>query len=194
VERWIAEARNGSRDALEQLLAMCRPYLLLAANEDLDPTLRARLGPSDVVQETLLEALRDFPAIHGDSEDELLAWLRKVLRHNLANERRRHIETELRSTHREMPLAEVPVQELQESLADSTDTPSTLAQTRERDETLDRALRQLPEPYRQALLWHTTEGWTFAEIGAQLGMSSDAARKLWGRAAEELARLLGEKP
>ncbi len=65
IEWWIAEARGGSREALNRLLEVFRPYLLLAANQDLDPVLQGRVAPSDVVQETLLEAARDFPIFRG---------------------------------------------------------------------------------------------------------------------------------
>jgi DNA-directed RNA polymerase specialized sigma24 family protein len=37
---------------------------------------------------------------------------------------------------------------------------------------------------------HTTEGLTFVQIAERMGRTADAVRKLWGRAAEELARLL----
>ncbi len=193
VARWIAAAHNGDREALNRLLALCRPYLLLVANQDIDPALRARVAPSDVVQDSLLEAARGFPAFHGQTEDELLAWLRRVLRNNLANERRRHVDASRRSTDREVPLAEVPAAEGGDLLREEEETPSARARARERDEALERALKELPDHYRQALLLHTQEGLTFAQVGERLGKSEEAARKLWSRASEELARLLEGK-
>jgi RNA polymerase sigma-70 factor, ECF subfamily len=193
VARWIAAAHNGDREALNRLLALCRPYLLLAANQDIDPVLRARVAPSDVVQDSLLEAARGFPAFQGRSEDELLAWLRRVLRNNLANERRRHRGAAMRSTEREVSLAEVSAAEGEDRLREEEETPSATARARERDEALERALKQLPEHYRQALLLHTQEGLTFAQVGERLGVSEEAARKLWSRASEKLAQLLEGK-
>src|SRR5262245_56759774 len=90
VERQIHDAQGGSPVALGWLLDGCRQYLLLVAHEQLDPDLRDKLGPSDVVQETFLEAQRDFRRFQGQTEQELLAWLRRILLNNLADARRRY--------------------------------------------------------------------------------------------------------
>src|SRR5262245_20956863 len=81
----VQDAREGSSEALGQLLEGCRQYLLLVANQQLDPGLRDKLGPSDLVQETFLDAQQDFRHFHGHTEPELLAWLRRILLNNLAD-------------------------------------------------------------------------------------------------------------
>src|SRR4051794_37421346 len=85
VADWLPGARAGAPEALGQLLEAWRGYLLVVAQRELDPDLRAKGGASDLVQETFLEAQRDFPRFHGDSEAELLAWLRRLLLNNVAN-------------------------------------------------------------------------------------------------------------
>jgi RNA polymerase sigma factor (sigma-70 family) len=70
-------------------------------------------------------------------------------------------------------------------------SPREHAQAQERSEALQRALRKLPEHYRQVLLLHTCEELTFAQIGERLHCSAEAARKLWGRAAKEFALVFG---
>ncbi|HEY7426615.1 MAG TPA: sigma-70 family RNA polymerase sigma factor [Gemmataceae bacterium] len=192
MEQWIAEARRGSRAALGQLLAACLPYLLVAARQDLSAELRARVDAADVVQETLIEACRDFARFRGRTEKDLLAWLGQVLRNNLANEHRRHIETAMRNIHCEVPLTEAALNCLRDLARSEGDSPSAQAQARERSEALEQALRRLPEHYRQVLLLHTWEELTFAQVGERLRCSAEAARKLWGRAAEELATVLGD--
>jgi RNA polymerase sigma-70 factor (ECF subfamily) len=189
VEKWITEARAGSREALGQLLEVCRRYLLLVANEEQDPSLQAKVSPSDLVQETLLEAGRDFPRFQGASEPELLAWLRCILRNNLANAQR-HFEAQKRQVSREVPLAEAPLDQLRDRTLDQGDSPSAQALARERDEQLERALQQLPDQYRQVLQWHSRDKLTFVQIAEKMGRTADAVRKLWGRAIEELAGLL----
>ena len=74
-------------------LESCRDYLHLIATRGLDADLAAKGGASDLVQETLLGAYRDFGAFHGRSREELLAWLRKILQNNLAVHRRRYRDT-----------------------------------------------------------------------------------------------------
>src|SRR5262245_50318676 len=104
VAGWLPAARAGSQEALGLALEACRNYLLLIAERELDPDLRAKGGASDLVQETFLEAFRDFSRFHGTSEVELLAWLRQLLLHNLANFARRYRDTAKRQVGREVPL------------------------------------------------------------------------------------------
>jgi RNA polymerase sigma-70 factor (ECF subfamily) len=186
VEKWIGEARQGDREALGRLLDICRHYLLLVANQELAPPLWAKIAPSDVVQESLMEAGHTFPRFHGSTEDQLLAWLRGILRNNVANIQR-HFETEKRQVSREIPLAETPLAEMP---LDQAESPSRQALAREQDDQLERAMQKLPEHYRQVLRMHTTEDLTFVQVAEKLGSTADAVRKLWGRAVDELAKLL----
>src|SRR5580700_9060811 len=82
-DRLLVAARRGSREALGNALEACRRYLLAIASRELDPDLRAKGGASDLVQETFLEAQRDFARFQGSSPEELRAWLRQVLLHNV---------------------------------------------------------------------------------------------------------------
>lgn len=186
VEQWIGEAHEGNREALGRLLDICRHYLLLLANQELTPALWAKVAPSDIVQDTLLIAGRDFPRFQGASEEELLNWLRGILHNNVANVQR-HFETEKRQVSREVPLAGLPPAKIPPG---DEDTPSGVARAREQDEQLELAMHQLPEHYRQVLFLRTTENLTFAQIAEKLGSTADAVRKLWGRAVDELAKLM----
>lgn len=192
IEQWIVEARGGDRGALGRLLGACFSYLLVAANRELSAALRGRLDPSDVVQDTLMEAWQDFSQFRGKSEADLLAWLRQILGHNLANERRRHIHSAMRSIRREVALSEIVSSGFRIVAGHGAESPAARVEDRERHETLESSLRRLPEHYRQALSLHTQEELTFAQVGQRLHCSAEAARKLWRRAAEELARCLGD--
>jgi len=190
VEQWIAEARGGSRAALEQLLGPCFPYLLAVAKRELCATLRTRLDPVDVVQDTLLKAWQNFPQFRGVTELDFFAWLRQILRNNLANERREHIQSAVRSIQREVRFIEAAA--MPQSEDDGRESVSTASGTQvlARQEALEIAMRRLPGHYREALHLHTQEGMTFAQVGERLHCSAEAARKLWKRAAEKLVRLL----
>src|SRR5437870_7846755 len=85
----IERCRQGDPAAREQLFEAYRPYLQLLAQGQLGRHLRAKCDASDLVQQTLLEAHRDFGGFQGAHEAELLAWLRRILAHNLFNEARR---------------------------------------------------------------------------------------------------------
>jgi RNA polymerase sigma-70 factor (ECF subfamily) len=193
--RWLPAARTGSREALGQVLEACRDYLLLVANKELDPRLRAKGGASDLVQQTFLEAQQDFARFHGESEAELLAWLRRLLLNNLADFRRNYRDTGKRQAGREVPLeADSAAGTPGGGLAADLPSPSGQAMAREQDEALDRALARLPEDYRQVLLWRYRQERSFEEIGHLLGRTANAARKLWLRAVERLRRELDAPP
>src|ERR1700722_13830773 len=86
--QWLPAARAGSGEALGQVLESCRGYLLLIAQQELDSGLQAKGGASDLVQQTFLEAQRDFSGFQGTTHAALLAWMRQLLLNNLANFRR----------------------------------------------------------------------------------------------------------
>src|SRR5580704_16163800 len=62
-----------------------RSYLLLLARMQIGSKLRAKLDPSDVVQQTLLDAHRQLEQFHGSTPPEMAGWLRRMLACNLAD-------------------------------------------------------------------------------------------------------------
>ena len=100
----LPTTQPGSSEDWGELLERFRAYLLLVANEELDTDLQAKLGASDLVQETLLEAHQGRGEFRGKTYGELLAWLRQILLNNLANYRRHYQQTGRRCTARELSL------------------------------------------------------------------------------------------
>jgi RNA polymerase sigma-70 factor (ECF subfamily) len=135
------------------------------------------LGESDLAQDALLRAARGFGGFRGDSQAELLGWLRRILLNRLADVagQQRHLPA--------LPLADLDPE------ADQSTASARLSRD-ERSEALAWALAQLPEAQRQVVLLCHHENLTWAEVGGRLGRSADAARVLYGRAVKELARLL----
>ncbi len=180
---WLTAARAGSQEALGQALESCRRYLLDIARQEIDPGLQAKGGASDVVQETFLEAQRDFERFHGGSAGELRAWLRQLLIHHLYKHGRRYRTTQKRAAGREVSLeAAEPVQ----GISDGGASPSVQAMNHEEAEVLARALNRLPEDYRRVIVWRYQEQRGFDEIAKRLDRSETAVRKLWARALERL--------
>jgi RNA polymerase sigma-70 factor (ECF subfamily) len=193
--RWLPAARAGSAAALGEALEACRGYLLLIARSELGPDLRAKVGASDLVQETFLEAQRDFAKFHGDAEDEWLAWLRRLLLNNMANLQRDYRKTAKREVAREVQLPDADSSRPGDLAPPApAATPSKQAIARERATAVLHALDRLTPDYRQVVLLRYQQEKSFEDIGTIMGRSANAVRKLWLRALERLKRDLIELP
>ncbi len=191
LSEWIAAARAGSDEALGESLEACRAYLLLVAGRELDHDLVAKGGASDLVQETFLEAQRDFRQFNGVTEAEFLGWLRKILLHNLANFRRTYRQTDKRKIAKEVAIdSDRSSRDLRAVLQAGISSPSSHAIHNEERAAIESALRSLPETYKQVIVFRNREGYSFEKIGELMGRSANAARKLWSRAIERLQRQL----
>jgi len=187
LELWIEAARRGDKQALGQALSFCRDYLLLVANDGLNPELRAKGNASDLVQETFLRAQRGIEGFRGRTASEWRHWLRSILVRNLAHESRRFGATAKRQVQREVTIPEG----MRLDCTRTSETPSSHLARREREAALIEALERLPAHYRDVVIWHHREQLSFEEIGRRLGNSTEAARKLWTRALGSLRKELG---
>ena len=178
----IAAARAGSKSSLGGLLESCRNYLLLVANRELGPGIHAKIGASDLVQETFLQAQQIFDRFGGTNQQELLAWLTQILRYKMAQATDRFLGTEMRDVGRELPIEEgLPGQRHPVDVS--------LKRAIERFDNLERlrlALERLPADYRTAIELRSLQQESFAELGEALGRSGEAARQIWRRAVERL--------
>ena len=190
----LSAARAGSREALGEVLEACRCYLLLVANQELDAAVQAKGDASELVQETFLEAQRDFDRFHGQTDVELRAWLRQVLLHNLANFSRRYRETDKRQVAREQAIPGDSESAPAGGIAADTPSPSGRAMAREETAALERALERLPEDYRRIILLRNQEDRSFEEIARLMERTENAARKLWFRAIERLRQEMETSP
>jgi RNA polymerase sigma-70 factor (ECF subfamily) len=194
LEEWIVAARTGSREALGKVLEVCRPYLLVIANEELESNLKAKVGPSDLVQECCAKAQTVFPRFNGRKRSELLGWLRQILLNELAGYRERYRQTRKRDIAREIPLADAAPAALANAAIDPAPTPQARALEEEERAAVERALERLPERHRRAIRLRHMERRSFAEVGRELGCSADAARKVWLRAMVQLRALWESHP
>ncbi len=191
VSELICRCRNGETGAREQLFARYHHYLYVLAQAQLGKRLRAKCAPSDLVQQTLLEAHRDFAGFQGQHEGELLAWLRRILAHNLFNEARRYGARQ-RAADREVSLDQVRAGIdhssllLQRCLAAGGPSPSEVAQGHESSARLAEALSCLPEDYQQVLLLRVFEELPAEEVAQRMGRSAGAVRMLQMRALTAL--------
>jgi len=126
--RLIRLAREGSRQALGELLEAYRPFLLAIATAEFDSELKAKVGPSDLVQETFIDAQRDFAQFKSDTPTRLRIWLHALLMNNLADLRKRYLRAKKRQVRRERPLTASGSKELVKALlAPDGQSPSRVA-------------------------------------------------------------------
>ena len=187
----IALARNGSTPALEELIGTYRSYLLLVANEELDPQLRGKMAASDVVQEACAEIARQFFGFRGASEEEWRSWIRQMLVHDLLDARRQFLATAKRDLAKEVPFGGGPDRsgaDPKMELAASDPSPHSHLIAEEEAALLQTALARLPKDYQEVIRLRNWQLLSFEEAGERLGRSAEAARKLWARAIQQLQR------
>ena len=185
-------ARHGDAEALGRLLERYRGDLGRLAQRQLHGRLAARLSASDVVQQTFLEAHRDFAQFRGSAEPELLGWLQRILEHNLARVIRDHAGLHKRDVRREQSLEQTEGEgvNLAQELAAGHSTPSQRAMRAEEAERLEKALAALPEDQRAAVRLRHLEGRPLADIARQLGRTPAAAAGLIKRGMQSLRKRL----
>lgn len=180
--------------AAEPPLDGYRDYLLLLARSRLSPRLRGRLDPSDVVQQTLLEAHRDAAQFRGRTPAERAAWLRQMLARNLANAVRDHTR-DRRDVGRERSLQaslDESSAKLEAFLAADQSSPSERADRGEQLVRLAAALAALPDGQREAVELRHLHGWPLADIAAHLGRTPAAVAGLLHRGLAQLRSVLEE--
>jgi RNA polymerase sigma-70 factor (ECF subfamily) len=198
-ERLIAQARQGMPQALGQLLEAYRNYLQMLATSRLGNLLQARVSPSDIVQETFLQANLSFDQFRGASEQEFLAWLRRVLASQLEHLYERHVLAEKRDVRREVSIDEIRIglerstARLETVLADRLPSPDSQVQRRELAVLLADELAELPSQYSRVLLLRSMAGLSFKDVAQQMERSEGAVRMLWLRAVQSLRERLTER-
>lgn len=188
--RLLEEARGGSNSRLGDLLETCRTYLQLVAAEELPNDIRQKIGASDLVQETLHDALLGFDRFRGNSPAELLGWLRRILLNNARDATRSYRVIAKRQVRREISLDQGSHNPAGAGLVCKQPSPSGQAIQLERRVSLFKAIERLDERARQVVRWRNLEQLSFVEISRRLEITEDSARKIWSRAVQNLTREL----
>lgn len=184
----LLRARAGDHKALGKLLNAYHDYLRACALRELRPEWRVRLAASDLVQETLLDAQRNFVNFQGTEFKDLQRWLFRIQQNNLLDFVRQQM------AQKRLPEQELPPEIFSicvSNLASESSGPRTRAEHTERDFAIEVALAQLDASSRDIIIWRHRDDLSFSEIALRLGTTERAAQKRWARAIERLREDLG---
>jgi RNA polymerase sigma-70 factor (ECF subfamily) len=188
---FLDRARGGEPAALAALFDRHRERVRQAVALRLDRRLAARVGISDVVQDTYLEATRRFPGYLRQPALPFGLWLLWLARERVLALHRRHLYADKRAVGREaLPLPTDSSAQLVRGLLGREPSPSQAVLAAEVAEKLRQALDRLEEEERDLILWRHFEQLKNQEIARLLGITEAAAAKRYVRAAERLRGLL----
>lgn len=202
----VARARAGDDGALGDLCVLYRNYLRMVVRTGMGHKLRERVELSDVVQEALVEVIRQFPQFTGQNEAALVGWLRRLVGQKLADLGRYHSRAKRDPGNPSVALdagwaaGEGLDSEaghggkLLDMLALSQTSPSEVASRRELTVLLADSLAALPEIEAEVLWLREVEGASLEAIGDRLGISRKVVSGIWARGLKTLQRTFQGPP
>jgi len=193
-EELLRLVARGDRAARGPLLQRHSGRLRRMIDLRLDPRLRARVDPSDVLQESLAEADRKLSDYARRRPLPFYPWLRRLAWERLVKAHRAHLARAKRSVRREEPgvlrLSDESVAELAQRLASSASSPSRHALGVELEGRVRAALALLSAADREVLVLRYLEQLPLREVAAVLGLGASAVKMRHFRALERLRALL----
>lgn len=191
----LRAAAQGDQYAWGSLNQNYGPRLRRAIAVRLDPRLRNRLDPSDIVQEAMIEAAKGIDNYIEESPLSFYLWLRMIALRRLLNAHREHLDAERRDVRKEISLdRRICVEASSEALADELiardATPCTLAAQAERKIRVLAALESLEQMDREVLTLRHIEQLSPGETAEALGIELSAASKRYVRALDRLRQAL----
>lgn len=192
----IQLAAEGDQSALGQLFNRHRERLRRMIAVRLHPALAARVDPSDVIQESLMEATRKLSDYCSKPSIPFYPWLRKIAWERLVHVHTRHLAAQRRSVRREaameLQLSDTSALELADRVAAGQTSPSRGLIRKELQRRVHNALDQLEANDREILVLRYLEGLSIGEIAVILEISTGAASMRQLRALERLRPLLAD--
>ena len=176
----LEAAREGDRVAFEDCVSALDSELVGYIERRLGSALRARLEIDDLVQETHFQAWRNIDRFEWRGRQEAGSWFKRIAEFAILNAVRK--------------LSRHDVVYIADKLPESAVEPTALRELRrqERFERLRKALAELPDDYRQAVLLVRVEGLRVREAAARMGRTPKAVTHLILRAVAMLRTAFGD--
>jgi RNA polymerase sigma-70 factor (ECF subfamily) len=195
----VDRAAAGDPSAWQDLVRAYQERLRRMVALRLDPRLRGRVDPSDIVQETFLDATGLLAGYQRDPPLPFYLWLRQLAGTRLAKAHRHHLGTLRRDVRREVtvpgePVSGVSSAALADHLAGREGRPSEAAAQAELRARLEELLNRLDPLDREVLALRHFEQLSNAEAAHVLGLTEAASSKRYVRALERLRERLAGSP
>ncbi len=185
---WSRRDRDGRAFTFDELItADNRVYRELLAAAECDLAAQSKQSPSDVVQETMVDAQRSFGDFRGENRSKWRSWLLSILKYNLLDKRRRFVDSKKRTTQREVAGVNIATLTGSES---SSDLPLNQLIKRATISNVTRSLEQLRPEQQELLRLRYWQQKSFHEIGKIQHLTGDAARKALYRSVDALAKVI----
>jgi RNA polymerase sigma-70 factor (ECF subfamily) len=191
----VRRAADGDPECWESLVGLSRPRLRRMVAFRLDPRLRGRVDPSDVLQDAYLKAWQDLGAYLRQPAMPFFLWLRGIAGNQLREIHRHHLGTQMRDPRREVTihdgaLPETTTTALAAELLGNLTRASEQAIRLEINMRLQEALNAMDPLDREVLALRHFEQLSPAETAAVLGIKEKAAGMRYVRALRRLKEIL----
>ena len=185
----VALAQEGDQTALTHLYRIYGERVLWMVRLRMSEELRSKLESMDIVQDTLVNAMRGLDEFTYKNEGDFVRWLSKIAENELRGSLRKlhadkrdirkvvRFDYDRQTTSGGYAGMPVPV--------DAT-TPSVIMSKRDELARLEKAIDSLKPEYREVIILTKIDGLSYNEMGQRLGKSDEAVRKLVSRAMAEL--------
>src|SRR5262249_1145550 len=181
-QRLLEQIHAGDRQAFERLFAQYPAALRQFVAVRLDGRLRARVDPSDVVQETQMEAFCRLDDFLARRPMPFHLWLRKTAYERVLKVCRAHLATARRAVQREVALPDGSSLQLARQLLAGGDTPSQQFDRPQLARRIRQAVGRLPDAEREVLVMRHFEGLSNLEVAQLLEVDPSTVSKRHGRA------------
>lgn len=192
----VRRVAEGETAAISRLLDRHRQRLRRMVGVRMDPRLAVRVDPSDVVQETLLEALRRLPAYVDERPIAFYPWLRQIAWNRLIDLHRRHILAGNRAVDREvsidLPPSSQSLHRLAQRFLSREPSPAARIVRHELQRRVREAIERLAPEFREVLVLRHIEQLEVAEIADVLGVAEGTVKSRHFRALAKMREALDE--
>ena len=173
----LESAQEGDRAAFDSLVAQLEPRVQAFIRSRVGVNVRDRLNIDEISQDTFVRAYGSMKGFRGGDLESFTRWLMGIARIAVIKAANQAGGTEL---------------ELVRDVPGSDISPSKAVRRTERFDRLQEALNDLTGDDREVVYLSRIEGLPMREVAERMGRSTEAVKKLFGRALRKLRERIGD--